>query len=1043
VAAKPKAAHKPDHVFLIDGSGFIFRAFHALPPMTRPDGTPVNAVYGFVNMLLKLIEDADAEYVAVVFDRARRTFRNDLYPEYKAHRPDPPEELVPQFALVHESVRAMNVAELGIEGFEADDLIATYARLARAEGHQVTIVSSDKDLMQLVGPGVVMLDAMKNRTIGPEQVREKFGVGPDKVIDVQAFAGDSTDNIPGVPGIGIDTASQLICEFGSIDSLLDVACDPVRTQKEVQRKTKTCEEELFRIAKHSFKINSQKEVGGILYEEMKLPGGKKDKDGNYVATTDALKELASRDNKFAAEILRWRMLNKFGGEGGLAEKIRENADKARISRSLVSLKDDVPVKGGLAVLKKRPPDWPKLLQFLTEQNFRSIAARVASRHNLDLGAVPEPKKKEKEKKEKAETRETPAPIPEAPILDPGGKPDPKSYELVQDEAALVRWIAAASEAGRVAVDTETTSLDPFRAALVGVSLGLPDGRACYVPLGHVGAAAQGAFDLGDGGGKSAPGDAPKQIPLKRAVALLKPLLEDATVLKIGQNIKYDMQVLARHGVTIDPFDDTMLLSYVLEGGLHGHGMDELSELHLGHKTITFSDVTGSGKSQITFDRVPLDKALAYAAEDADVTYRLHRVLKPRLAAEHLVTVYETLERPLVPVLAAMEREGIKVDAGVLKDLSDDFAKRLAHLEGNIHRLAGREFNVGSPKQLGEILFDEMKLDGGKKAKTGAYVTDAETLEDLAAEGHELPARALEWRQLAKLKSTYTDALLAEINPDTGRVHTSYAQAVASTGRLSSSDPNLQNIPIRTDEGRKIRRAFVADKGWRLVSADYSQIELRLLAHVAGIDALKEAFRQGHDIHAMTASQVFGVPMKGMDANVRRRAKAINFGIIYGISAFGLARQLSIPREEAARYIDAYFERYPGIRDYMERTKADARRRGFVTTLFGRKCHVRGINDKNQALRGFAERAAINAPIQGGAADIIKRAMTRLPAALAKAGLKARMLLQVHDELVFEVPVAEVDATAEVAKKIMENAAHLDGVPLVVDVGRGANWDEAH
>jgi DNA polymerase-1 len=963
VAAKPKAARKPDHVFLIDGSGFIFRAFHALPPMTRPDGTPVNAVYGFVNMLLKLIEDADAEYVAVVFDRARRTFRNDLYPEYKAHRPDPPDELIPQFALVHESVRAMNVAELGIEGFEADDLIATYARLAREAGHQVTIVSSDKDLMQLVGDGVAMLDAMKNRTIGPDQVREKFGVGPDKVIEVQALAGDSTDNVPGVPGIGIKTAAELIGTYGDLDTLL-------------------------------------KRAGEITQPKRR-------------------------------------------------EALVTHAEDARVSRELVRLKDDVPVKGGLAPLKKRPPDWPKLLAFLAEQNFRSIAARVASRHNLDLGAVPEPKKKEKKEKEKTETREAPTPalIPEAV-----GKPDPKSYELVQDEAALVRWIAAATVAGRVAVDTETTSLDPFRANLVGVSLGLEGRagespranimRACYIPLGHVGAAAQGALDLGDGG-KPSHGDAPKQIPLKRAIALLKPLLEDATVLKIGQNIKYDMQVLARHGIAIEPFDDTMLLSYVLEGGLHGHGMDELSDLHLGHATIKFSDVTGTGKSQITFDRVPLDKALAYAAEDADVTYRLHQALKPRLAAEHLVTVYETLERPLVPVLAAMEREGIKVDAGVLTHLSDDFAKRLSHLEGNIHRLAGREFNVGSPKQLGEILFDEMKLEGGKKAKTGAYVTDAETLEDLAAEGHELPARALEWRQLAKLKSTYTDALLAEINPDTKRVHTSYAQAVASTGRLSSSDPNLQNIPVRTDEGRKIRRAFIAEKGWRLVSADYSQIELRLLAHVAGIDALKEAFQHGHDIHAMTASQVFGVPMKGMDANVRRRAKAINFGIIYGISAFGLARQLSIPREEAARYIDAYFERYPGIRDYMDRTKAEARRQGFVTTLFGRKCHVRGINDKNQALRGFAERAAINAPIQGGAADIIKRAMTRLPAALAKARLKARMLLQVHDELVFEVPTAEVDATAEIAKKIMEGAAHLDGVPLVVDVGRGANWDEAH
>ena len=946
---------KPDHVYLIDGSGFIFRAFHALPPMTRADGTPVNAVFGFVNMLLKLIEDADAEYVAVIFDRARRTFRNDLYAAYKAHRPDPPPELIPQFALAHEAVRAMNVAELGIEGFEADDLIATYARLARESGHRVTIVSSDKDLMQLVGPGIAMFDAMKNRAIGPEQVKEKFGVGPERVVDVQALAGDSSDNVPGVPGIGIKTAAQLIEEFGDLESLL----------------------------KHAHEIPQPKR----------------------------------------------------------REALERHAKDARVSRELVRLRDDVPIEGGLEVLKKRAPDWGKLFGFLDAQAFRSIAARVASRHGLDLAALPATKveKTKTETPQPGESAEKPVPA-ETWTRPKSSAPDIASYELIQDESTLARWIAEATAAGRVAVDTETTSLDPFRANLVGVSLGLAGGRACYIPLGHVGAPAQGTLDLGGGAGK---GDAPKQIPLKRAIALLKPLLADPSVLKIGQNIKYDMQVLARHGIAIAPIDDTMLLSYVLEGGLHGHGMDELAQLHLGHNTIKFADVTGTGKSQITFDRVPLDKALAYAAEDADVTYRLFEVLKPRLANESLVTVYETLERPLVPVLAAMEREGIKVDAGELRRLSDDFAKRLAQLEGDIHRLAGRAFNIGSPKQLGEILFDEMKLEGGKKAKTGAYVTDAEVLDELAAEGHELPARALEWRQLAKLKSTYTDALLDEINPETKRVHTSYAQAVASTGRLSSSDPNLQNIPIRTDEGRKIRRVFIAEKGWRLVSADYSQIELRLLAHVAGIDALKDAFRQGHDIHAMTASQVFGVPLKGMDADVRRRAKAINFGIIYGISAFGLARQLSIPREEAARYIETYFERYPGIRDYMERTKAEAHRQGFVTTLFGRKCHVRGINDKNQGIRGFAERAAINAPIQGGAADIIKRAMTRLPAAIAKAKLKARMLLQVHDELVFEVPAAEADATGELAKKIMEGAASLDGVPLVVDVGQGDNWGEAH
>ena len=931
--------------------------------MTRPDGTPVNAVYGFTNMLLKLIEDADAEYVAVFFDRARKTFRNEIYSDYKAHRPDVPDELIPQFSLVHEAVRAMNVVEMSSDGYEADDLIATYTRLAREQGHRVTVVSSDKDLMQLVGPGVEMYDAMKNRTIGPEQVKEKFGVGPDKVIEVQALAGDSSDNVPGVPGIGIKTAAQLIEEYGDLETLLRRA------------------------------------------GEIKQPKRR--------------------------------------------EALINHAQDARVSLELVRLRDNVPIEAGLDSLAKQAPDWAKLLRFLKEQDFRSIAARVASRHGIDLAdieAAPPTKADRKEKEADASA----APIPE----ESPRKAHKADYELVQDEKALARWVADATAAGRVAVDTETTSLNPFRAQLVGVSLGLTSGKACYIPLGHVGAGGQGAFDLGDlgGGGTGSKAvtpqgvhshDTPKQIPLKRALAILKPLLEDPSVLKIGQNIKYDMQVLARHDVAITPFDDTMLLSYVLEGGLHGHGMDELALLHLDHTTIKFSDVTGSGKAQVTFDHVPLDKALAYAAEDADVTYRLHEVLKPRLADEGLVAVYETLERPLVPVLAAMERAGIRVDAVALKDLSDDFAKRLAVLEGDIHRLAGREFNVGSPKQMGEILFDEMKLGGGKKGKTGAYVTDAEVLEDLAAEGHALPEKALEWRQLAKLKSTYTDALVADINPDTGRVHTSYSQAVASTGRLSSSNPNLQNIPIRTDEGRKIRQAFVAEKGQALISADYSQIELRILAHVAGIDALKDAFAQGHDIHAMTASQVFDVPLKDMDADVRRRAKAINFGIIYGISAFGLARQLGISREEAARYIDAYFARYPGIRDYMERTKADARRQGFVTTLFGRKCHARGINEKNPNMRGFAERAAINAPIQGGAADIIKRAMIRLSSVLAKKKLKARMLLQVHDELVIEAPKDEVAEVAALAKKLMEGAAHLDGVPLVVDVGSGDNWGAAH
>jgi DNA polymerase-1 len=937
--------HKPRHVFLVDGSGFVFRAFHALPPMNRPDGTPVNAVYGFTTMLLKLLEDTDADHVAVIFDRARRTFRNDIYADYKAHRPPPPEELVPQFPLVREATKAFDIACVEMDGFEADDLIATYARQAAEAGAEVTIVSSDKDLMQLVGPRVTLYDAMKNRIIGPAEVAEKFGVGPDKVVDVQSLAGDTSDNVPGVPGIGLKTAAQLIGEYGDLDTLL--------------------------------------------------------------ARAGEIKQPKRR------------------------EALLAHADDARTSRELVRLRDDVPVPVPLADFAVRRPDRDKVLAFLKTQAFRSLIARLEGR--LGEGAAKEGRREEKE-------------AAAAPARPPASRPahdkpahGKARYELVQEMAALERWIAAARAKGTVAVDTETTSLDPLRAELVGVSLSAEPGLACYVPLGHKGAGAQGALDLGDGPAET---ETPAQIPRPQALAALRDLLEDPSVLKVGQNIKYDMAVLAGHGIAVEPIDDTMLISYVLEGGLHGHGMDELAELHLGHATIKYSDVTGSGRNQVTFDRVPLDKALAYAAEDADVTLRLHQALKPRLVEERLVAVYETIERPLVPVLVAMERHGIKVDAHQLRRLSDDFAARMADLERDIHRLAGREFNVGSPKQLGEILFDEMSLAGGKKGKTGAYATGADVLEDLAAQGHELPARVLDWRQLAKLKSTYADALVEQINPETGRVHTSFSMAATSTGRLASSDPNLQNIPVRTEEGRKIRHAFVAEKGWKLLSADYSQIELRLLAHVADIEALRQAFRDGADIHAMTASQVFGVPVEGMDPMVRRQAKAINFGIIYGISPFGLARQLGIPQGEAARYIDAYFARYPGIRDYMERTKKLAAHQGFVTTLFGRRCHVRGINEKNPNVRGFAERAAINAPIQGGAADIIKRAMVRLPEALEKKRLKARMLLQVHDELVFEVPEAEAEETAVLVKGVMEKAADLS-VPLVVDTGLGANWAAAH
>ncbi len=914
-------------VYLVDGSGYIFRAFFALPPMTRPDGTPVNAVYGFTNMLGKLIEDSEATHLAVIFDTARKTFRSDIYPDYKAHRPPPPDELIPQFDLIREATRAFNVACIELAGYEADDLIATFARRAAADGREVVIVSSDKDLMQLVDDRIRMMDPVKNRMVGRAEVVEHFGVGPEKVVDVQALAGDPTDNVPGVPGIGVKTAAQLINEYGDLDNLLAHA------------------------------------------EEIKQP------------------------------------------------KRRENlinfADLARLSRELVRLKDDVPLDETVADFEVKQPEPDILLPFLEQQGFKSLIARERARFGItDAGGA----------------------------ADPAAPPAEVAYSAVQSEDDLAAWIAEAEGAGIVAVDTETTSLDSMRAELVGVSLSVVGGLACYVPLGHVAPRAQGT--LGLDGDDDAPGEAPRQIPLGAAIAALKPLLEDPGVLKVGHNIKYDMAVLARYGIDVAPVDDTMILSYVLEGGSHGHGLDELATLHFGHANIKFSDVAGSGKNQVGFDEVPLEAAVPYAAEDADIAGRLHRLLKPRLVHDRMVAVYETIERPLIPVLAEMERAGVKVDDRALRELSADFDRRGADLAHEIHALAGHEFNIGSPKQLGEVLFDEMSLPGGKKGKTGAYSTDVRVMEDLAAQGHDLPVKVVEWRQLTKLKSTYTDALIGQINPDTGRVHTSYGQAIASTGRLSSTDPNLQNIPVRTEDGRKIRHAFVAADGHVLLSADYSQIELRLLAHVAGIETLKEAFRGGADIHAMTASEVFGIPVDGMEPAVRNRAKAINFGIIYGISAFGLARQLRIPQGEAKSYIDSYFEHYPGIRDHMEATKEFARANGFVTTIFGRKCHVPGIQDKNPARRNFSERAAINAPLQGAAADIIKRAMIRVPTALAEAGLAARMLLQVHDELVLEVPEAELDETAALVARVMEGAAHLD-IPLVVDTGYADNWAEAH
>jgi DNA polymerase-1 len=979
-AKATKAAAKPEpklgnlrNLYLVDGSGYIFRAFHALPPMTRSDGTPTNAVFGFSTMLMKLMEDAAADHLAVIFDAGRETFRNKIYDQYKAHRPEPPDELIPQFALIREAVRAFNVPCIELPGYEADDLIATYADQARAMGANVIIVSSDKDLMQLVREGVQMLDPIKNRPINAPEVMEKFGVPPEKVVDVQALAGDSTDNVPGVPGIGIKTAAQLITEYGDLETLL--------------------------------------------------------------ASTARIKQPKRR------------------------EALEANAELARISKKLVQLDHNVPVPQHADTLDKTDPDPNVLIPWLEFQGFKRILPRAKERFgdaapgtpvpDLSDGLETETQRQKRVAAFNAEKEKNSGVAPAAPKqvvrhfdevkneLPPIGQ---TPYEMITEAAVLQSWMAEAMRVGTITVDTETDSLDELKANLVGVALALPDGRASYIPIGHRKPGTQGTLDFdGGGAGELLPG----QLPLAKVIAILKPVLESDAVLKIGQNVKYDLKVLRRHGIDMKPVDDTMLLSFVLEGGKHGHGMDELSELFLGHKPITFDDVTGTGRARVTFDQVPLEKALPYSAEDAEVTYRLWKLLKPRLVAESMTAMYERYERPLIPVLADMEQAGIKVDENELKRLSADFAERLVELEKQIHALVGHPFNIGSPKQLGEVLFDELKLGAGSKsAKTGAYATGADVLEELAAAGHELPRRVLEWRQLSKLKSTYTDALLLQIDANDRRVHTSYHMTGAATGRLASTDPNLQNIPIRTEEGRKIRKAFIAEKGNVLLSADYSQIELRLLAHVADIETLKEAFKNGDDIHAITASQVFGIPVKGMDPMIRRKAKAINFGIIYGISGFGLAAQLGIPQKEASDYIKAYFERYPGIRAYMDKTKAFCRANGFVQTPFGRKVFLNGINDKNPARRAFSERASINAPLQGGAADIIKKAMIKLPPALAKAGLKTRMLLQVHDELLFEVPQKETDQAAATIKQMMESVATLS-VPLVVETGKGQSWAEAH
>ena len=997
--------HRPvgpgDHVFLVDGSSFVFRAYFQSIRQDqkynyRSDRLPMGAVRLFATKLLQFVRDGAAgikpTHLAIILDKSEDSFRREIYPPYKAHRPDPPADLVPQFPLMRETVRAFGMIPVEQDRYEADDLIATYARQAREAGADVLIVSADKDLMQLIEPGVAMYDPAsgdrEERRFGPAEVVEYFGLGPDKVVDIQALAGDSTDNVPGAPGIGVKTAAQLIAEYGDLETLLARA------------------------------------------GEIKQPKRRE-------ALTDP-----------------------------------QNVERIRISKRLVTLARDVAVETPLEALATPKLDGKRLLGFFKAMELTTLTRRVAEICGVEASSVePDPRfvgpagwlKRDGGQAEAPALEDpTPASAPEAapappapareaiPEATPGdlvraraaearAPIDRSAYATVRTAAELAGWIARAEGTGVVAVDAELSSIDPMRGELIGLSMAVRPGEACYIPIGH----RVGADDL-FGGGALVEG----QIAEAEALALLKPLLEAPGVLKLGHDIKFDTVAFAQRGIALAPFDDTLLISYALDGGLTGddHSLDPLGERTLGHKTLALNEVAGSGRNFVGLARVPIDRACEYAAENADIIQRLWRVLKPRLGAEAVASVYERLERPLVQPLAHMERRGVAIDRDMLSRLSGEFAQGMGRLEDEVAKLVGAPFNLGSPKQLGDILFGQMGLPGGKKTATGAWSTTASVLEDLAAEGHALPGLVLEWRQLSKLKSTYTDALPGFVNPATGRVHTSYALAATTTGRLSSSEPNLQNIPVRTEAGRKIRRAFVAPKGRKLISADYSQIELRLLAHIADIPALKQAFADELDIHAMTASEMFGVPIEGMPGEVRRRAKAINFGIIYGISAFGLANQLSIGREEAGAYIRKYFERFPGIRDYMDATKKTARANGYVSTLFGRKCHYPRINASNPSERAFNERAAINAPLQGSAADIIRRAMTQMDAALARAGLSAMMLLQVHDELVFEAPDDEVEATLPIVAKVMvdapEPAVKLH-VPLQVDARAAQNWEEAH
>ncbi len=919
---------KTDHFYLIDGSGYIFRAYYALPPLTRKsDGLPVGAVSGFCSMLFKLLEDSKSNenlqkptHFAVIFDAARKTFRNEIYSDYKANRSEAPDDLAPQFEYIRKSVVAFNLPSVDLPNYEADDLIATYAEQILAKGAKVTIVSSDKDLMQLYRKDVRIFDPMKNKFITSEDIITKFGVGPEKVIDVQSLAGDSSDNVPGVPGIGVKTAAELINKYGTLEKLLDNA--------------------------QEIKQNKRRET------------------------------------------------------------LIENKDKAIISKKLVTLMKDAPVERKIEEFHLKEIDKDKLYKFLREMEFNRLLSSVISAYGEpELGEIASERKPEKKQQ----------------------NVNKKNYHLITNEKEIDEWINEAEEAGELAIDTETSSLDAHQADLVGISLSTKIGKACYIPIGH-----------------KFKGCLKKEAVIKK----LKPLLEDESVKKIGQNIKFDFIVLFKQGINMNSMEDTMLMSYVLDAGKNRHNMDTLSEIHLQHKTISFKEIVGTGKKEINFSDVELDKAMEYAAEDADITYRLYKIFSKNLKLEKLTNIYEIFEKPLIKILAFMEIEGIKVDNKFLKVLSEKFEKKINKLEKEVFKISKKEFNIASPKQLGEIIYNDLKIAVLKKTRKGSFATNAGVLEDLAFKGHEFPKLILDWRQVSKLKNTYSDALPEHINPTTKRVHTSFLLAATTTGRLASSDPNLQNIPIKSDDGKDIRKAFIAEKGFTLISADYNQIEMRILADLAEVKELKKAFSNDEDIHSLTASQVFNVDIKKVDQDMRRKAKAINFGIIYGISQYGLAKQINVSNHEADEFLNAYFLKFPEIKIYMDNTIKFCRKSGYVNNIFGRRSHFNGINDKNFNVRNFQERAAINAPIQGSASEIMRLAMIRLNKKFESIkNNKSKILLQIHDELIFEVPVKEVKNITEIIKdemtSVTESDLHTFSTPLTVDVNTGDNWGILH